>query len=96
MHCSLNLACWLFRRKYKAYNVSLTFIEQQFSQIEKQLISCNAKLESEEKQHERLQKEHDETGKVIKSIQIYSPIWRTAIVKSRKLLSLKGFSNSQA
>ncbi|XP_020609857.1 nucleoprotein TPR-like isoform X1 [Orbicella faveolata] len=35
--------------------------EQQFSQIEKQLISCNAKLESEQKQNERLQKEHDET-----------------------------------
>ncbi|KAJ7387616.1 hypothetical protein OS493_000951 [Desmophyllum pertusum] len=35
--------------------------EQQFSQIEKQLISCNARLESEQKQHERLQKEHEET-----------------------------------
>ncbi|CAH3109789.1 unnamed protein product [Pocillopora meandrina] len=35
--------------------------EQQFNQIEKQLISCNAKLESEQKQHERLQKEHEET-----------------------------------
>lgn len=37
-------------------------VEQQFNQIEKQLISCNAKLESEKKQHERLQKEHEETG----------------------------------
>jgi len=36
--------------------------EQQFSLIEKQLISCNAKLESEQKQHERLKKEHEETG----------------------------------
>lgn len=45
-------------------NVSLTSIEQQFSQIEKQLISCNAKLESEQKQRERLQKEHEETGKI--------------------------------
>ena len=36
----------------QAYNVSLTSIEQQFSQIEKQLISCNAKLESEQKKHE--------------------------------------------
>jgi len=35
--------------------------EQQFNQIEKQLISCNAKLESEQKQHARLQKEHEET-----------------------------------
>ncbi|CAH3021550.1 unnamed protein product [Porites evermanni] len=35
--------------------------EQQFSQIEKQLISCNARLESEQKQHARLQKEHEET-----------------------------------
>ena len=48
----------------QAYNVSLYIIEQQFSQIEKQLISCNAKLESEQKQHERLQKEHEETGKI--------------------------------
>ena len=39
-------------------------VEQQFNQIEKQLISCNAKLESEQKQHERLQKEHEETGKL--------------------------------
>ena len=39
-------------------------IEQQFSQIEKQLISCNARLESEQKQHARLQKEHEETGNV--------------------------------
>ena len=60
----LRLACWLFRRSYKVYNVSLTFIEQQFNQIEKQLISCNAKLESEQKQHERLQKEHEESGKI--------------------------------
>lgn len=48
----------------QAHNVSLTSIEQQFSQIEKQLISCNAKLESEQKQRERLQKEHEETGKI--------------------------------
>ena len=38
--------------------------EQQFTQIEKQLISCNARLESEQKQHARLQKEHEETGNV--------------------------------
>ncbi|XP_074635323.1 nucleoprotein TPR-like isoform X3 [Acropora palmata] len=35
--------------------------EQQFSHIEKQLISCNTKLDSEQKQHVRLQKEHEET-----------------------------------
>lgn len=51
------------------------YVEQQFNQIEKQLISCNARLESEQKQHERLQKEHEETGKPrLKCIQTFSPL----------------------
>ena len=63
-----NIACTVWHVGCFDANISLqryiTYItEQQFSQIEKQLISCNAKLESERKQHERLQKEHEVTGK---------------------------------
>jgi len=47
-------------------------VEQQFNQIEKQLISCNAKLESEQKQHARLQKEHEETGTASVGFRLYS------------------------
>ena len=43
--------------------LSIPFPDQQFNQLEKQLISCNNKLEHEARSNEELKKNLDETGK---------------------------------
>jgi hypothetical protein len=43
-------------------NQRFFIVDQQFNQLEKQLISCNSKLEHEAKSNEVLKKHLDETG----------------------------------
>ena len=43
-------------------HLSGLFVEQQFAQLEKQLISCNTKLEVESKRTSELQQELEQTG----------------------------------
>ena len=55
------------KKSYFSFNI-FCFAEQQFSQVEKHLVSCNIKLDAESKLSENYKKELEQTGKHISTI----------------------------